>query len=166
MRKIAMILSTNGIQYDDRIRKEMLSVMSIYPDVKFKIFAMIDGNVSIEESGISDYGVEYEIPLFRSRLKYPQGTHLLVKLWDFYKTIRPKIADFDAIWCADFRPLLFILLCRKPKVWDMHELPEIFLGNSFKKFLLKLLMRRANVIIHANTERLKYLDKQSALSNK
>ena len=31
MRKIAMILHTNGIEYDDRIRKEMLTVMKIYP---------------------------------------------------------------------------------------------------------------------------------------
>ena len=42
MRRIAMILHTNGLEYDDRIRKEMLTIKSLYPDVYFKIFAIID----------------------------------------------------------------------------------------------------------------------------
>ena len=41
MKKIAMILRTNGLDYDDRIRKEMLTVMSLNSDIKFRIFAII-----------------------------------------------------------------------------------------------------------------------------
>ena len=58
MKKIAMILHTNGIEYDDRIRKEMLTVIKLFPDVKFKIFAIIDGDSDVTGEGVSDYGVE------------------------------------------------------------------------------------------------------------
>lgn len=55
-----MILHTNGIEYDDRIRKEMLTVMKLYPDIKFKIFAIIDGDVPLisksRPSGFSTMG--------------------------------------------------------------------------------------------------------------
>jgi hypothetical protein len=90
MRKIAMILHTNSIEYDDRIRKEMLTVMKIYPDIRFKIFAIIDGDVNVTEDGVSDYGVEYCIPQLESRTKYKPGTHLLAKAYDFYKTVTPN----------------------------------------------------------------------------
>ena len=46
-----MILCTNGIEYDDRIRKEMLTVMKLYPDIQFKIFAIISGDATREEKG-------------------------------------------------------------------------------------------------------------------
>lgn len=165
MKKIAMILHTTGIEYDDRIRKEMLTMMNLFPDIKFKIFAIIDGKQDKEESGVSDYGVEYYIPFLKTRTKYKPGTHLFAKAWDFYRTVKPMLNGFDAIWCADFDILFFILLCNKPKVWDMHELPTIFLGSSIKQTLLKLLMNKCIVVIHANENRLNYLKSINALSN-
>lgn len=165
MKKIAMILHTNGIQYDDRIRKEMLTVMKLYPDIQFKIFAIIDDNCTKKETGISDYGVEYEIPLLRSRLKYKQGTHVFRKALDFYQTVKPQLKEFDAIWCADFEVVFFVLLAKHRIIWDMHELPTIFLGSFWRKLLLKYMMRRCKVVIHANAERLQYLKEQHAISN-
>ena len=49
--KIALVLYTQGIDYDDRIRKEMLSIMKLYPNVSFKIFAVEPKNRE-EESNI------------------------------------------------------------------------------------------------------------------
>ncbi len=161
-----MILHTDGIEYDDRIRKEMLTVMKLFPDIKFKIFAYIDSMKDREETGVSDYGVEYEIPLLKTRLKYKPGTHVLEKAWDFYKTIKPKLKDFDAIWCADDDPVVFIALCNKPKIWDFHETPQIFLKNFFTKLVLRVLMRRCRVILHANPARIRYIESVNGLGNK
>ena len=160
-----MILCTNGIEYDDRIRKEMLTVMKLYPDIQFKIFAIISGDATREEKGISDYRVEYEIPLLQSRLKYKQATHVFRKAWDFYRTVKSQLKDFDAIWCADIDVICFVLFAKHRIIWDMHELPTMFLGSSWKKMLLKYMMRRCKVVVHANAERLQYLKEQHAISN-
>ena len=58
--KIALVLYTHGLDYDDRIRKEMLSVKALYPNVSFKVFAVEPKNR--EEEGITSYGVPYRIP--------------------------------------------------------------------------------------------------------
>lgn len=164
-KKIAMILHTNGLEYDDRIRKEMETVMKLFPGIKFKIFAIIDGEQDKCEKGITDYNVEYEIPLLLSRKKYKPGTHLLQKAWDFYMTVKPQLKDFDAIWCADFDIFFFIMCVNKPKIWDMHELPMLFLGNPIKKSFLRFLIKKCQVVIHANEERLEFLKKQNVIEN-
>ena len=165
MKRIAMILLTDGFEYDDRIRKEILTIKSQRTDVEFEIFAIIDGKHALNDSGLTDYGIKYTLPLLKSRLKYKSGSHLLKKAWEFYSVVNPKLKDFDAIWCANFDPFMFILLSRKPKVWDMHELPEMFLSSGLKKIFLKILMQRCKVIIHANVERLHYLKKINALAH-
>ena len=164
--KIAMILHTNGIEYDDRIRKEMLTVMKFYPNIKFKIFAIIDGDSNVKGEGVSDYGVEYCIPQLESRTKYKPGTHLLAKAYDFYKTVNPMLKDFDALWVANERVFFFVALCKKPIIWDWHELPIPFLGHGYMKFLLRYLMRRCKAVVHANPERIDYIDSAHGLSNK
>lgn len=164
--KIAMILHTNGIEYDDRIRKEMITVMGYYPNIKFKIFAIIDGKTNVAEEGISDYGVEYYIPKLVSRTKYKPGTHLIAKAYDFYKTVNPMLKDFDAVWVANERVIFFVALCHKPIIWDWHEIPMAFLGNPLKKMTLKFLMNRCKAVIHANPQRIKYIDSVGGLSKK
>ena len=49
--KIALLLYTSGIDYDDRIRKEIMSIKEIYSNIDFKIFAVDPNNR--EESGIT-----------------------------------------------------------------------------------------------------------------
>ena len=119
---IALVLYTQGLDYDDSIRKEILSIQKIYSNVKFKIFAVEPKNR--EEEGISSYGVPYRIPYLESRDKYASGTHTLAKAWDFYKSIKNDLKAFDAIWCADHETFLFVLFTRnKQVIWDLHELP-------------------------------------------
>lgn len=166
VRKIAMILHTNGIEYDDRIRKEMLTVMKLYPDIKFKIFAIIDGDSDMIGEGVSDYGVEYCIPKLASRTKYKPGTHLLAKAYDFYKTVNPMLKDFDALWVANERVFFFVALSGKPIIWDWHELPMPFLRHGYMKFILRILMKICKAVVHANPERIAYIDSVHGLSNK
>lgn len=154
--KIALVLYTSGIDYDDRIRKEILSITEMYPNISFKIFAVDSKNR--EEEGITSYGVPYRIPYLKSRNKYASGTHTLQKAWDFYKTIRKDLKDFNAIWCADPETFIFVLMLHgKPIAWDLHELPLVFMRNSLMKYLFKYLENKCNVMIHANNARLQFL---------
>lgn len=155
---IALVLYTQGIDYDDRIRKEILSIKSLYPNVNFKIFAVEPKNR--EEEGITSYGVAYRIPYLMSRDKYASGTHTLQKAWDFYKTIKKDLKVFDAVWCADPETFVFVLMLHgKPIAWDLHELPLAFMSNPIMKILFKYLERKCNVMVHANEPRLRYLEK-------
>lgn len=163
--KVALVLYTAGLDYDDRVRKEILSIMNLYPNVSFKIFA-VDVN-NREEDGVTAYGIPYRIPYLKSRDKYKSGTHTLAKAWDFYKTIKDNLKQYDAIWCADIETFIFVLLTRKKRiVWDLHELPSPFLKNVMMKFLFKLLESRCNVMIHANEQRLNYLVDKGFIRNK
>lgn len=154
--KVAMLLYTQGLEYDDRIRKEILTLQKNIHNLRFKIYAVLPENE--EKHGITDYGVEYYIPYLKSRDKYPSGKRTLLKAYDFYKTIKPLLKDFDVIWCADEEPFLFLLLSNNPKfVWDQHEIPERFIRNRLMRTLYKYLEKRCNLLYHANQPRIEYL---------
>lgn len=154
---IALVLYTHGLDYDDRIRKEILSIKSLYSNVDFKIFAVEPKNR--EEEGITSYGVAYRVPYLKSRDQYASGTHTLLKAWDFYKTIKKDLKVFDAVWCADPETFIFVLMLHgKPIAWDLHELPLVFMRNPVMKMLFKYLECKCNVMVHANESRLKYLE--------
>lgn len=155
--KIALVLSTNGLDYDDRIRKEMLSIMELFPNFTFKIFAIIDGKNEHSE-GVTSYGVPFETLHLLSRDKYPSASHLLVKAWDFYKNMRHRITNFDLVWVADCRPIFLLLLCKKPLIWDLHEIPTLFIGNKIKRMVFNYAEKRCKAILHANEERIDYLE--------
>ena len=154
--RIALVLYTRGIDYDDRVRKEVLTIQKLFPNVSFKIFAVEVKNR--EETGVTSYGVPYRIPYLKTREKYPSATHTIAKAWDFYKTIYKELKSFDAIWCADPETTIFVLMtCGKPILWDLHELPGRFIGSTWKRWLFNFLERKSKVMIHANYERLNYL---------
>lgn len=171
--RIALVLYTQGLDFDDRIRKEILTIQKIYPNVSFKIFAVEPENR--EESGMTSYGVEYHVPYLKSRDKYKSGSNTFRKAWDFYKSIREELKAFDAVWCADVETFLFVLLLKgKPILWDLHELPTIFMQSWWKRLLFRYAEHRVKVMVHANEPRLDYLnslglvnhmDKQFVLRN-
>ena len=162
--KIALVLYTHGLDYDDRIRKEMLSVMALYPNISFKIFAVEPENR--KEEGVTSYGVPYRIPYLKTRDKYPSASHTLAKAFDFYKSIKKDLKEFDAVWCADIETFLFVLLVTdKPILWDHHELPLFFVNSPLKKTLFKYLERKVKVMIHANQARLDYLTAQGMINH-
>lgn len=155
--KVALILYTHGLQYDDRIRKEMQSIMKCHPKVEFIIFAIQPQNKADE--GITDYGVPYHVPYLKSRDKYASATKRLVKAYDFYRTVKPKLKGFDAIWCADIETFMFPLLLSSKRniIWDLHELPARFMGSFVLKMLFHFLERKCRLFYHANQNRIDHL---------
>lgn len=163
--KVALVLYTQGLDYDDRIRKEILSIQGLFNNVHFKIFAFTPKD-NREEEGVTSYGVPYKQLYLKSREKYPSGSHTLAKSWDLYKTIKKETKDFDAIWCADPETFLCVLLLHgKPLLWDLHELPESFMHNSLKRALFKIAVKNTDVMVHANQPRLKYLVSSGLISD-
>lgn len=154
--KVAMLLYTAGLDYDDRIRKEILSIQELYSNISFKIFAVDAKNR--EEEGVTSYGVPYRVPYLTTRDKYKSGTHTLAKAWNFYQSVKDEIKNYDAVWCADVETFLFVLLTRnKPLVWDLHELPTRFMHKKPMKWLFRHLESRCKAMVHANEQRLQYL---------
>lgn len=164
--KVALILYTSGLQYDDRIRKEILSLCKFDKNLEFEIFAVVPQNV--EEHGITDYGVKYHILHLKSRDKYASASHGLAKAFDFYKTLRKQLRNFDVIWCADIETFMFPLLLspKKPIIWDLHELPARFMSNPIMKMVFKYLERKCRLFYHANQSRIDYLLANNVIKDK
>ena len=164
MIKIALVLYTSGLDYDDRIRKEILTIKELYPFVYFKIFAVEAKNR--EETGVTSYGIDYRVPYLKSRDKYASGTHKLTKSLDFYLSVRNEIRSFDILWCADVEVFPFLLFSfGKPIIWDLHELPRPFMRNTYMRMLFKYLENKCTVLIHANPARKDVLLNEKLISN-
>lgn len=161
--RIALVLYTQGLDYDDRIRKEILSIQQIHNNVSFNIFAVDPKNV--KEEGVTSYGVPYKKPFLKSRNRYASGTHTFLKAFDFYRSIHHELKAYDAIWCADEETFLFVLFNKnKPLIWDLHELPSRFIRNRLMRLLFHIMERKCAVMIHANEERKDYLIKQGLIT--
>lgn len=161
---IAYVLYTSGLEYDDRVRKEILSIKKYIPNVDFTIFAITPDNK--EECGVTDYGIKYRIPFLKSREKYKSGSNQIKKAYDFYKTINKQLKTFDLIICADEQTFIFPLLLNKRKkiIWDLHEIPSLFTRNYFTKKLFRYIEHKCNLIFHANKYRIDYLIKQGLIN--
>lgn len=164
MIKIVLVIKTSGLEYDDRVRKEILTIEKLYPNIKFKIFAMLPDNV--EHEGVTAYGVPYKQIFIPARDKYPSAQKVILKAYQFYKAAKKDLADFDVVWAANVDASFFPMLCRNNRiVWDLHELPERFLSSRLKKWILKYIFRRCKIVIHANPQREQYLESIDVISS-
>lgn len=153
MRKIAFVLYTQGLEYDDRVRKESLS-LSKYATID--IFTLTPKN--IEETGITSYGIEYRAFSLKSRKIIPSGKFTFLKSLEFYFRVKKYLKSYDIIWVCDEEPFLIPLFYRNKKIiWDQHELPMRFEKNRLMKILLLRIENRVYRIIHANQQRRDYL---------
>ena len=156
-KSIALVIKTDGLEYDDRVRKEILSVKKLFPEISFQIFVMLPENKIV--FGTTSYGIPFKSVYIPSRDKYPAANKTLLKAYEFYEAVKNDIRCFDAVWAANvdasFVPLL---ATNKRIIWDLHELPSIFLGNGIKKSILKYIFGRCRVVLHANPQRETYLE--------
>lgn len=160
--RVAMVLNTDGLEYDDRIRKEILTIQSNCPYISFKIFAIVPDNRA--EEGITDYGVPYQLISLKTRTKYPSGKKKVFKAYEFYRVAKRVVKDYDVVWCADCHTFFLpLLLSRKKIVWDLHELPTPFMGHPLKRTLFQYMEKRCDLFYHANRERIDYLISQEVI---
>ena len=156
MRKIAFIVKTKGLEFDDRVRKEALSLVSLGYSVK--IYVQLNSN-KVDE-GITSYGVPYESIELKTPKLFPASKFLIIKSLEFYFSLRSKLKEYDFIWCHEEYTFLFPLLLRKNTViWDLHELPARF-NSPIMARVFKLIEIKCLALIHANIYRLNYLKTQ------
>lgn len=159
---IALVIKTDGLEYDDRIRKEILSIQRINPQVRFTVFAMLP--VNEETRGVSDYGVPYKSVYIKARDKYPSKEKVLLKAYQFWKVVKNDLKYYDAVWTADCETIFTTLLVKtKCLIWDLHELPTSFLKPWYKRLFLRYVINRPQVVLHANNHRLSYLKEIGAV---
>ncbi len=162
--KIALVIKTDGLEYDDRIRKEILSAQRV-ANVEFKIFVMLKDNIDSE--GVTSYGVPYHSIYIPARDKYPSASHTFLKSWQFYKVIRNEINAFDAVWCADLGTELTALFIRNKRLlFDCHEIPTHLISSRKGRLLCKYLFGKCRVVLHANPQRINYLESIGIITNK
>lgn len=165
MIRIALIIKTSGLEYDDRVRKEIITTKELFPDVDFKIFVMLPENVETE--GVTSYGVPYKSVYVPSRDKYPSGKKVALKSYDFYKAIKEELKQYDALWCANDDTAMIVALTKSQHLlWDLHELPSTLMNNPLKRLLLRYLFSRCSVVVHANPQREQYLESIGVISDK
>lgn len=157
--KIALVISTDGLEYDDRVRKEILSIQKLFPNVSFKIFAIIGGKENNKKTeGVTSYGTPYKTYYLKSREKYKNGQKDYIKLFEFTFKVLPDIRSFEAVWFAEITGGLALMLSHnKYMLWDLHELPALFFKNRITKLALKFLFHKCNVVLHANNARIDYM---------
>ena len=120
MKRIAMILYTSGIEYDDRVRKEILTVKQLFPDIEFEIFAILHENNSIHGDFVSDYGIKYHIPFLKTRGFYiPLFINIMILLgveWLNRTELHglAKMSDKRYIRHIVYYILLFIMIYAQP----------------------------------------------------
>lgn len=161
-KKIALVLRTGDLEYDDRVRKEIISIQAMFSNITFKVFVLYDDNIAKE--GVTSYGVPYKAISLKTRDKYAQASKLFLKAYEMYLAVKEDIKHFDAVWCADIETIMVVLLCgKRPLIWDLHELPMALIGNRAKRGLLKIAFRKCEVVFHANQYRIDYLAQLGAL---
>jgi len=155
--KIALVIKTEGLEYDDRVRKEILTVQNLYPNIKFKIFVMIDGDNTCHE-GVTAYGVPYKSIELKHRYHNPTTLQRLRMLWELYRVVEPEVRNFDAVWCGDRHIFSVPMFTHNKRIlWDLHELPYEMMGNPIFKLMLKYIIRRCKVVLHVNNARCEYM---------
>lgn len=150
--KIAIILRTNGLEYDDRVRKECISLSKV---ADLTLFVTFENNK--EEKGVTSYGVPYQSFALQSRKILPSGKLLPLKAFEFFIRVSLKLRGFDVIWCHEEYTFMFPLLLRhKHLVWDQHEIP-FFFEKKIMRNVFHYIERRVKYMVHGNPFRIEYL---------
>lgn len=164
IRKIALVIKTSGLDYDDRVRKEIVTVKKLFPEVEFDIFAMLPENK--ETRGVTSYGVPYKTVYIPARDKYGPAEKVFLKSYQFFRAIEKDLWQYDAVWAADNSATIFPLLLKHKRIlWDLHELPSDIMYRWWGKLFLKRIFRRCKVLLHANQGRIAYLQSIGVINN-
>lgn len=158
--KIAFVARTVGLEYDDRIRKECIT-LSAYADVN--IFINFSDNRL--EKGITSYGIPFQSFRLKTRDFLPSSKFLIIKAFEFYWVIKNELSEYDLIWAHEEYAFMFPLLLKKNYcIWDLHEIPFHF-EKGILKHVFKYIEKKSKKLIHANEYRIDYLKKIGLISN-
>jgi len=161
---ICMVIRTTGLAFDDRVRKECLSLVRLGQEPCILVLE----NANKRTSGYTEYGVPFDAHGLLSRRIFKSGEMIGMKLAELHLRFAaallrnpPEVLWLHNVELAGLIPVAALLrrlgLCRRT-IWDQHELPPAWMLEShFGSWLLKCLMERCDAVIVANEERRRYL---------
>ena len=165
-RKILMLVRTSGLEYDDRIRKEAISLKTLGYSVS--ILANYTSNKS--EKGVSQYGVPYKVYSLSTRKIFPSAKLLPLKMFEFWMRVffDTLFKSFDYVWVHEEYMALNILLkpARGKYIFDQHELPLFLAKNKKMIQLYHKIESKSHKLIVANADRLNYMIETGLVKNK
>ena len=171
MNNILMLIRTTSLIYDDRVRKEAVTISNNFQDYNLHICAF--------ENNSSDYDIErttiHRAPI-KLRFFFPSNKMVFLKILEMYYRYFSVLRKnrYDVYWLHNFEsfgiiPLLSIYkkITRKPNVkivWDQHELPPSFFYSSrIGKFIYRKVISLCDKNIMASKDRIMFLDSVGAL---
>ena len=160
-----MIIKTSSIDYDERLKKEVKSILNI-GKYHISIFAIEDQVSNFSEKSVNVFNPKFFFRGIKFRyLKIFTLLELLVRL-----KLKFKLNTFDKIWIHDPIMVFIIpfirLIYKKEIIWDLHELPaepafKYKLLNKFFKYAASI----SNKIIVANDERGEFMIDEKMISS-
>ncbi|TXN37625.1 glycosyltransferase family 4 protein [Flagellimonas hymeniacidonis] len=158
--KIAFVARTKGLEYDDRIRKECLSLSK-----RNDIFIYVNFEDNRLEEGVTSYGIPFKSFKLVTRDKLPSSKFLLIKSFEFYLRVSPFLYKYDLIWAHEEYTFMFPLFSKRGKcIWDLHEIPFRFERKGLKR-VFNFIENKSKKIIHANKFRIEYLQNAGVIKN-
>lgn len=162
-KKILMIVRTTGLEFDDRVRKEALSLKHLGCDV----FILANYTSNVSSKGITEYGIPFQAVQLRSRAIFPSKRFLVLKmfeLWLISMWIMLK-EKYNVVWAHEEYTILSLLvkIPRTYYVFDQHELPKFLMSSNFRKRLYRRIENVSDIIIVANDERLEFMRKSGLI---
>jgi glycosyltransferase involved in cell wall biosynthesis len=157
-KKILMLVRTSGLEYDDRIRKEILTLHRLGYSVQ--VLANYVDNRS--EKGKTFDGVPFKVYSLITRKFLPSGKFLPIKMLEFWLRVLLEnlFARFDFVWVHEEYMALNILIkpVRGKYIFDLHELPERLIANEKMMSLYRRIEVKCHKLIVANEDRLIYMN--------
>jgi glycosyltransferase involved in cell wall biosynthesis len=164
MASVAMLIRTSSLLYDDRLRKECLSIESEGHDVQIRVVERENES----RTGVTDYGISYHSYHLRLRNILSSGKGLGLKAIEMYLQMIPGLLRDrpEIVWVHNTAfivlvPLLILLRATgviNQVVWDQHELPpERLLHSSVLRRLYRWVNFACDEIVVANDERKVFL---------
>lgn len=152
-----MLIKTSGIEYDDRLRKESISINDLGHSIK--IIAVEYENKSANKFV---YGsIPAQTLYLHSRKIFGRSKGIILKLFEIHSKFAIQVIKNkpDIVWIHEaihsgFIPFLWIIKkigFIKKIIWDHHELPSNrVLSNVVYKYLFNRLMIACDIVIVAN----------------
>ncbi len=162
--KILMLIKTIGLKYDDRLRKESLTLK----EFGYAPELIILDHTNQKFKGIAEYGIPFYSISLVTRKILPQCKGLFIKSIEMYIKFLFKVLQIKPpiLWITNYEMMGFIPICWVLKnmgfieklVWDQYELPSNKMINN--KLMFKIIcwcLKRCDVIITANKERKEWM---------
>ena len=159
-KSVLMLIKTRGLWYDDRVRKEALTLLGMGMDVR--VVALEDANQRY--AGIVHDRISVRTVRLRSRTWLPSGKGLVAKVLELCGRFLVEIlrAEPDVVWIHNLELAGLIPVVRVLRtagkvsrlVWDQHELPaDRLLRSRAFRVLFAWLLSACDCIVMASEER-------------